>query len=70
MNEQPNTTQPSTPHTDPQGSQDEMHGECCEDCKRTCRRNFWTSILNTVIKISTLVLAALGIQSFNQTPDN
>jgi len=42
------------------------HGECCEDCKRTCKRNFWTSILNTVIKISTIVLAALGLQSVKE----
>jgi len=40
------------------------HGECCEECKRTCKRNFWTSVLNAVIKVSTIVLAAFGIQSF------
>ena len=33
------------------------------DCK-ACKRNFWTSVLNAVIKISTIVLAAFGIQSF------
>jgi len=40
------------------------HGECCEECKRTCKRNFWTSVLNAIIKVSTIVLAAFGIQSF------
>lgn len=33
------------------------------DC-RSCRRNFWTSALNAVIKIATIILAALGLSGF------
>ncbi len=37
------------------------HGECCEECKRTCKRNFWTEVLRTIVKIGTAVLAAFGL---------
>ena len=40
------------------------HGECCEECKRTCKRNFWTEVLRTAVKIATLILAAFGLSSF------
>ena len=40
------------------------HGECCDECKLTCKRNFWTELLRTVTKIAGVVLAALGLQSF------
>ncbi len=39
------------------------HGECCEECKRTCKRNFWTTVLQTFIKVGTAVLAAFGLAS-------
>ena len=39
------------------------HGECCDECKRTCKRNFWTEVLRTVVKIGTAVLAAFGLAS-------
>lgn len=50
----------------PHGESDaqQAHGECCDECKRTCKRNFWTEILRTVVKVSTIVLAALGLGSF------
>ena len=38
-----------------------VHGECCDECKRTCKRNFWTEVLRTIVKIGTTVLAALGL---------
>ena len=40
------------------------HGECCEECKRTCKRNFWTEVLRTVTKVAGLALAAFGLSSF------
>ena len=40
-----------------------QHSECCDECKRTCKRNFWTEVLRTVVKIGTAVLAALGLAS-------
>ena len=52
--------QPTT--IDPGG----QHGECCEECKRTCRRNFWTEVLKTVTKVAGVVLAAFGLQSFGE----
>jgi len=47
---------------------EQQHGECCDDCKQKCKRNFWTSVLNAIIKVSTIVLAAFGIQSFTDPP--
>ena len=38
-----------------------QHGECCDECKKTCKRNFWTEVLRTVVKIGTTILAAFGI---------
>lgn len=35
------------------------------DCQ-TCKRNFWTSVLNAITKIATIVLAGFGLQSFQQ----
>ena len=41
------------------------HGECCDECRRTCKRQFWTELLKTVAKVAGVVLAAFGLQSFN-----
>ena len=38
-----------------------QHGECCEECKKTCKRNFWTTVLQTIVKVGTAVLAAFGL---------
>ena len=38
-----------------------QHGECCDECKKTCKRNFWTEVLRTVVKVGTAVLAAFGL---------
>ena len=37
------------------------HGECCEECKKTCKRNFWTEVLRTIVRVGTAVLAAFGL---------
>ena len=37
------------------------HGECCDECKKTCKRNFWTTVLQTIVKVGTAVLAAFGL---------
>ena len=39
------------------------HGECCEKCKKTCKRQFWTEVLRTHVKVGTAVLAAFGLAS-------
>ncbi len=39
------------------------HGECCEECKKTCKRQFWAEVLRTLVKVGTAVLAALGLAS-------
>jgi len=36
------------------------------DCKRTCRRNFWIELFKSAAKIAGVVLAALGLSSFNE----
>ena len=57
---QPGGSLPAT--SDPGG----QHGQCCDECKRTCRRNFWTEVLKTVTKVAGVVLAAFGLQSFGE----
>ena len=37
--------------------------ECCEECKKTCKRNFWTEVLRTIVKVGPAVLAAFGLSS-------
>lgn len=69
------------PHTDPTPEHQTMpwehqttasektaptHGECCEECKQTCKRSFWTQMLRSITKIATLLLAALGVNSINE----
>ena len=39
------------------------HGECCDECKKTCKRHFWTEVLKTIVKVGTAVLAAFGLAS-------
>ena len=40
------------------------HGECCDECKERCKRNFWAEVLRTVTKVAGVVLAAFGLSSF------
>ena len=40
------------------------HGSCCDECRRTCKRNFWTEVLRTVTKVAGVILAAFGLSSF------
>lgn len=46
------------------------HGECCDECKRTCKRHFWTEVLKTVVKIATAVMAAFGLASCINSEEN
>ena len=36
------------------------------DCRRTCRRNLVVELLKTVAKIAGVILAAMGLSSFNE----
>ena len=54
---------PSSGNTPPLGGEGGGPHECCEECKRTCKRNFWTEVLKTVVKVATAVMAAFGIAS-------
>ena len=36
------------------------------DCRRECRRNFWIELFKSAAKIAGVVLAALGLSSFNE----
>ena len=56
---------PETPSKEPI-----QHGECCDECKRTCKRNFWTEVLRTVVKVGTAVLAALGLAKSGGFPED
>ena len=37
-----------------------------KECRKTCRRNFWIELFKSAAKIAGVVLAALGLSSFNQ----
>ena len=47
-----------------------QHGECCDECKRTCKRNFWTTVLQTIVKVGTAVLAAFGLAKSGGFPED
>ena len=53
-------------HSNEHSETQPAHGECCEECKRTCRRQFWTEVLKTVAKVAGAVLAVFGLQSFQE----
>lgn len=36
------------------------------DCRRECRRNLFVELLKTVAKIAGVILAAMGLSSFNE----
>ena len=55
------------------GATETHETECTEleervraDCRRTCRRNFWIELFKSAAKIAGVVLAALGLSSFNE----
>ena len=37
------------------------------ECRQRCKRSFWTEFLRTIAKVAGVVLAAFGLQSFDQT---
>ena len=59
----PETPSSTTNYAPPLGGEGGGSHECCDECKRTCKRNFWTEVLRTVVKVGTAVLAALGLAS-------
>ena len=36
------------------------------ECRKSCRRNFWIELFKSAAKIAGVVLAALGLSSFNE----
>ena len=36
------------------------------DCRRICRRNLFVELLKTVAKVAGVILAAMGLSSFNE----
>ena len=44
----------------------ELEERVRRDCRRTCRRNFWIELFKSAAKIAGVVLAALGLSSFNE----
>ena len=55
------------------GANETDETECTEleervraDCRRSCRRNFWIELFKSAAKIAGVVLAALGLSSFNE----
>ena len=37
------------------------------ECRQRCKRSFWTEFLRTIAKVAGVVLAAFGLQNFDQT---
>ena len=40
--------------------------EILDECRKSCRRNFWIELFKSAAKIAGVVLAALGLSSFNE----
>ena len=45
---------------------DKLEERFRKECRKTCRRNFWIELFKSAAKIAGVVLAALGLSSFNQ----
>ena len=63
MQEEEKPSNPNSEQPDP-ATPPIKHGECCDECRRTCKRNFWTEVLRTIVKIGTAVMAAFGLSGF------
>lgn len=48
-----------------EGARPEDRSGARSDCG-SCKRNFWTTLLQAVVKVSTIILAAFGLSSFQQ----
>ena len=48
------------------GTDDELEERIRRDCRRTCRRNLFVELLKTVAKVAGVILAAMGLSSFNE----
>ena len=44
----------------------ELEERIRRDCRRSCRRTFWIELFKSAAKIAGVVLAALGLSSFNE----
>ncbi len=51
---------------DPSNPLEPLDERTLRECRRTCRRHFWTELLKTVAKVAGVVLAAFGLSSFDQ----
>ena len=38
-----------------------------EDCRRSCRRTYWIELFKTIAKVAGVILAALGLSSFEES---
>ena len=45
---------------------DKLEERFRKECRKTCRRNFWIELFKSAAKIAGVVLAALGLSSFNE----
>ena len=54
------------PHDEAEASEQESREDILDECRKTCRRNFWTEMLKTIAKVAGVVLAAFGLSSFDQ----
>jgi hypothetical protein len=44
----------------------ELEERVRRDCRRECRRNLFVELLKTVAKVAGVILAAMGLSSFNE----
>ena len=44
----------------------ELEARVRDECRKSCRRNFWIELFKTVAKVAGVVLAAFGLSSFNE----
>ena len=45
---------------------DKLEERFRKECRKSCRRNFWIELFKSAAKIAGVVLAALGLSSFNE----
>ena len=48
------------------GADDDFEERVRRDCRQTCRRNLFVELLKTVAKVAGVILAAMGLSSFNE----
>ena len=58
---------PQSPSPSGEGRGGAGREEILEDCRRSCRRTYWIELFKTIAKVAGVILAALGLSSFEES---